>query len=243
MLYRTVLAFLGFLTTSSGVAGPPPDTFLAALSEETIVDGRIEITRDSSPFQFYAVDVYSSMTPIPYRFTGFLDSQLVFDVTETEPNTFGGFATVENPQYFKFVDTLEITLTNPLSGNPMGLDNIVVSDSSLDVLETIDFTGLTGGLPFDVYFQGEFTVTSLFGDWLVSGTYGNPIPFIFFYNPYPVGGSVTGMTPRWVRCQNMSTKQTVVTIGELGTVWNCEAAGLVVSTGDRVRMTVEGTAD
>lgn len=243
MPYRTILTFLGFVATIIGAAGSPSAALAETSEETTVVEAGIEVTSDNLPFQFYAVDVYSSMTPIPYRFIGFLDSQVVFDVIGTEPNTFGSFATVENPEEAEFIDTLEIILTNdcPLSGNPMGLDNIVVLGSSPDNSETIDFTGLTIGSPFVDYFQGEFTVTSLFGDWLVSG-YGNPSPAIIFYNPYPVGGSITGLTPQWVRCRNMTTRQTV-TIQQPGTVWDCEAEGLVVTSGDRVRMTVQGTAD
>ncbi len=52
-----------------------------------------------------------------------------FTVNGTEPNTFGNFATVQNPNAGTLIDTLVISLSNPANQccpNPMGLDNIVV---------------------------------------------------------------------------------------------------------------------
>jgi hypothetical protein len=96
------------------------------------IDAQIVITAGGSPFSFAAVDLYSSITTIPYVFTGFLNAQPVFTDSGVVPNTFGNFATVtSNPT--RIVDTLVITLTNPATGvvccgpNPMGLDNIVVN--------------------------------------------------------------------------------------------------------------------
>jgi len=155
MSYRAIIAFFCFVTVTSGVVGSPSTLVAATLSGESTGDGSIEVTSDGSPFQFQAVDVYSSMTPIPYRFIGILDSQVVFDVSGTEPNTYGGFATVENPHSAEFIDTLEITLTNPMLENPMGLDNIVVSSSVTDTVEILDFAGLTHDSSFAVYYRGK----------------------------------------------------------------------------------------
>jgi hypothetical protein len=83
----------------------------------------------STPFRFGSVDVYASITPIPYTFVGVLNSVPVFTVTGTVPNTFGQFATVMNPNSGALIDTLLIRLTNPQTAcctNPMGLDNIVL---------------------------------------------------------------------------------------------------------------------
>ena len=185
-----VTALYGDWVSSATYGNPPPFIQFYNTGYEPVT-ASIEVTREGSPFQFHTVDVYSSMTPIPYRFTGFLDSEVVFDVTGTEPNTFGAFATVENPYDTDTVDVVEITLTNPaipVSGNPMGLDNIVVS------------------------------------------------------GVYPVGGSVTGIDPQWVRCQNLTTRQIVI-IREPEFSWNCEEAGLAVGSGDRIRMTIQGTSE
>jgi hypothetical protein len=58
----------------------------------------------------------------------------------------------------------------------------------------------------------------------------------------PVGGSVTGVTPRRVICINVTRKQTVQ-IQDGATSWNCEAAGLVVNPGDKVIQSVFGRGD
>jgi hypothetical protein len=74
--------------------------------------------------------VYSSVTPIPYRIRGYQDTLVVFDLTGTVPNTFGAFATISNPNAGDLLDTLYIQLVNPFVAccdNPMGIDNIVVS--------------------------------------------------------------------------------------------------------------------
>jgi hypothetical protein len=56
-----------------------------------------------------------------------------------------------------------------------------------------------------------------------------------------VGGSVSGVSPWQVICLNVTTGQRVV-IQDRATLWNCEAAGLIVHTGDIIRQTVRGTA-
>src|SRR5438128_2915466 len=49
-------------------------------------------------FRFGSIDLYSSITTIPYVFTGLRSSNVVFTETGTVPNTFGNFATVLNPR-------------------------------------------------------------------------------------------------------------------------------------------------
>jgi hypothetical protein len=60
--------------------------------------------------------------------------------------------------------------------------------------------------------------------------------------PHDVGGAVTGVNPRRVVCRNLTTMQTVI-IQDGSRSWDCEAAGLVVHTGDRIQQTVRGLAD
>jgi hypothetical protein len=101
--------------------------FIAAAGSS--VAGQLRVTAGGASFTFNSVDLYSSTTPIPYTFTGLLGSTQVFSVTATQPQTFGSFATVVNPQSTTIIDTLLITLTNasaPCCNNPMGLDNIVI---------------------------------------------------------------------------------------------------------------------
>jgi hypothetical protein len=93
------------------------------------VQGEVQVTAGGQRFRFLSADLYSSVTRIPYTFTGILGSATVFTVTDTQGNTFGNFVTVANPQSSVFVDSLVIRLTNdPGAGpNPMGIDNIRVS--------------------------------------------------------------------------------------------------------------------
>jgi len=61
--------------------------------------------------------------------------------------------------------------------------------------------------------------------------------------PVPVGGTVAGMSPIRVICRNVTTGQ-IVTIALSGaTSWDCEAAGLIVNTGDTIVQRVRGTAN
>jgi hypothetical protein len=95
--------------------------------------GEVQVFAEGAAFRFSAVDLYSSVTPIPYVFEGYLRETLVFTAAGTVPNTFGNFATVRNPNAADVITTLVIRLTNPAIGcvgatcsNPVGLDNIVV---------------------------------------------------------------------------------------------------------------------
>ncbi len=82
-------------------------------------------------FTFGSVDLYSSVTPIPYRIRGYQDSVVVFDLIGTAAQTFGGFRTVYSDEASSLlIDRLYILLTNPymaIGGNPMGMDNVSVT--------------------------------------------------------------------------------------------------------------------
>lgn len=94
--------------------------------------GQVAMTNGGAPFRFVAVDLYSSVTPIPYVFAGTLNAAPVFTVTGTQPNTYGNFVMVANTHSSDLIDRLVITLTNTVGTypgcgpNPMGLDNVVV---------------------------------------------------------------------------------------------------------------------
>jgi Kelch motif len=57
-----------------------------------------------------------------------------------------------------------------------------------------------------------------------------------------VGGSVTGLRPALIVCENLSTSQVVV-IWEQAPSWNCETAGLEVTPGEIIRITLVGGAN
>jgi hypothetical protein len=100
------------------------------------------VTRNGAEFSFNTIDLYSSVSQIPYTFTGFLNGSEVFTVSGTAPNTFGGFYTVQNPYASLEVDSLRVSLTNPTNPNPIGADNIVVET----VPEPANLVLLTSGV-------------------------------------------------------------------------------------------------
>jgi len=108
---------------------PAPSAIFIRSAAEPTITSEIQVTGDGSAFTFSSVDLYSSITPIPYTITGLRNSASVFEVSDTVPNTFGNFATVLNPHATAVIDTLLITLSNPATpccSNPVGLDNIVL---------------------------------------------------------------------------------------------------------------------
>jgi hypothetical protein len=132
----TAYARCGFTVTASGTnwtawtgyGNPAP--FVGFMSGGGVTTtGEVRVTSAAGRFSFQSVDVYSSTTPIPYVITGLSGSTTVFTIKGTQPNTFGKFATVGNPNANAQVDTLVIQLTNPAAAccaNPVGLDNLAV---------------------------------------------------------------------------------------------------------------------
>lgn len=100
--------------------------FINAGESDTV--GEVQVTSKDGPFVFSSVDLYSSVTPIPYVITGTNRTVQALSLTGTIPNTFGRFATVSSSGSTA-IDTLVIRLaqpTVPCCQNPMGLDNITV---------------------------------------------------------------------------------------------------------------------
>ena len=108
---------------------PLPSIIFNRSAAQPTITAAVTITASGAEFRFQSVDLYSSITTIPYVFTGRLKSNQVFSVSAEEGNTFGSFVTVANPSATDTIDTLVITLSNPETPccpNPVGLDNIVV---------------------------------------------------------------------------------------------------------------------
>jgi len=124
----TVTATTSNWTVWTGYGHPAPFIgFMSAESETTTA--QIRVTAAAGKFAFQSVDVYSSTTPIPYVIQGVANGETVFTLQDTQPNTFGDFATVSNPNASAQIDALVIQLVNPAAPccpNPTGLDNIVV---------------------------------------------------------------------------------------------------------------------
>jgi hypothetical protein len=90
----------------------------------------ISVANGGALFKFSSVDLYSSMTVIPYTVTGFRNNSQVFSIDGVVPNTFGNFRTVGNTFADQQIDRLSISLTNPelfFGPNPIGIDNIVTA--------------------------------------------------------------------------------------------------------------------
>lgn len=124
----TVAATTAKWTAWTGYGNPAP--FIGFMAAGGVTgEGEVRVTSAAGKFAFQSVDIYSSTTKIPYVITGFVNSTKVFSIEGTQPNTFGKFATISNPNAATQVDALVIRLTNPAApccANPVGLDNIVV---------------------------------------------------------------------------------------------------------------------
>lgn len=124
----TVTATAANWTAWTGYGNPAP--FIGFMAPGGVTGtGEVRVTSAAGTFTFRSVDIYSSTTKIPYVITGLAKSAEVFTIQGTQPNTFGKFATVSNPNATAQVDTLVIRLTNPAApccANPVGLDNIAV---------------------------------------------------------------------------------------------------------------------
>ena len=116
----------------AGFGNPQPSPVFISPAD-TNVTGEVQITAPGAVFALRSVDLYSSVTPIPYVIVGTRQGGKEIEIGSTLPagqvgNTLGNFRTVTNPSTGRLVDSLTITLTNPavFGGNPMGLDNIVL---------------------------------------------------------------------------------------------------------------------
>ena len=142
----------GWLTFQSDGNPPPAIDF----QNPPTTTGTVSVTDGGAPFVFRSIDFYSSITPIPYIFTGLLNGSTVFTASGTVPNTFGNFAKTSNPDATTVIDTLEVTLTNPQAPNPMGLDNIVVAAPGSVTGDPHFIT--FDGVHYNLKTTGEFTL-------------------------------------------------------------------------------------
>jgi len=130
----TITPMSGNWTAQSYGNPGPAITFRGSAYLAAPTSAEVEITRGGLTFTFSAADLYSSVTRIPWEFTGYRGSVALFTVSGEEGNTFGHFVTTPNPRSTDAIDRLVIKLTQPTNttcptcgDNPMGLDNIVVN--------------------------------------------------------------------------------------------------------------------
>jgi Carboxypeptidase regulatory-like domain len=126
--FRVAIASGGWGRLGYGAPGPSV-AFSGFGTTPTIAE--LRVTADGGgQFRFYSADFYSSITAIPYVFTGQRAGAAVFTLAGNQGNTIGRFATVSNQESGTSIDTLLIRLSNtpglPTSSNPMGVDNIIL---------------------------------------------------------------------------------------------------------------------
>jgi hypothetical protein len=132
----TVSALSGNWIVKTTVGHPAPFIWFVRLAAESVLSAEVVIKADAPAtavggpaFHFTSVDLYSSLTAIPYTFVGLRSSNVVFSESGTVPQTFGNFVTVANPSAGTEINALRITLSNPATpccSNTVGLDNIVM---------------------------------------------------------------------------------------------------------------------
>ena len=125
----TVSPTSGDWLAMTSYGAPAPAIIFNRLATDPTLTAEVQVTAGGFVFGFTSVDLYSSITTIPYTITGLVDSSPVFVLSGIVPNTFGTFVTVSNPTPAVLVDTLVIALANPATSccpNPVGLDNIAV---------------------------------------------------------------------------------------------------------------------
>ena len=104
-----------------------------------------------------------------------------------------------------------------------------------------DGTRLYFGNQFDNMATVLETATDTVTTTFAVGT--TPIPYGRFFGPLEaVTGSVTGLAPGPIRCQNLADGQNL-RVSATGPWWNCAADGFTAVAGDPVRLTIGGTAD
>jgi hypothetical protein len=120
--------------TFNSYGNPGPATVFPGFAfNAPAASGELAVTFGGGLFTFAAVDLYSSVTPIPWEFTGYRKDVVAFTAGGQQGNTFGRFVTTANPRASESIDRLVIKLTQPVNtscaacgSNPMGLDNIVI---------------------------------------------------------------------------------------------------------------------
>ncbi len=125
----TVSAVAGDWMAITTYGNPQPFIEFNSAAGTTVI-GEVRVTAGGAAFWLNSLDFYSSTTKIPYVIEGFLSGEQRFTVIDVIGNTFGAFARRLNPNAGVVVDEIRIRLSNasaPCCGNPMGVDNIVLS--------------------------------------------------------------------------------------------------------------------
>ena len=113
----------------SQYGAPKPAVIFVRPTSEPTMTAEMAIRSGNALFGFASVQIYSSVTPIPYEVLGVRRSVALFHLAGTIPNTFGHFVPLINPDADLRIDTLVIRLSNPATpccANPVGFDTVVL---------------------------------------------------------------------------------------------------------------------
>lgn len=114
----------------NGSYGNPAPMIQFPVPADKIVTNAVTVTHATERFTYKSVDLYSSLSPVKWKFAGSLKGKTVYSQSGQMPNPTGGFTTLKNGHAGAAVDKVDITLTNvkvPCCGNEIGIDNIVLA--------------------------------------------------------------------------------------------------------------------
>lgn len=147
---------------------------------------------------------------------------------------------VANPHLSFTFDTpvkIEQVSIGPYQGNPIYVPKTVIING-----KTFSLSGneIAGGRKF-LKFQGPFIGPNIeialiddnTGSWIF-------IDEVQFYTP-SIQGTASWKTGHTVTCLNVTENKTVTLPKTKASAWDCEKAGLSVKSGDKIKVTIEGT--
>jgi hypothetical protein len=141
-------------------------------------------------------------------------------------------------------------LTGTLNSTPASQTFGAGAGDPLEFLFTVtggDAAGLYGGVgsTAGIILSQSGYAGSFAGDFSSAPFGALADTFQFQPGPAPsIGGEVTGLVVRTIDCKNKTTKQKVrIMVNGSTTTWDCEAAGLIVSPGDKIDIKIKGNAN
>lgn len=131
--------------------------------------------------------------------------------------------------------SLQLKIAGPLTGSVAGLTSRNVVCKNLQTLQQVRMV-LSGVTAWDCQELGLQSNEGESVQWILIGIRD-------VGEAMPVAGTVAGIYAARARCLNMTTGQSVaIPLPNNTTSWDCEASGLLINSGDKVRISVVGRA-